>query len=175
VKIEVKVDPVEEAVHNGLLMERQHRVIHSEWVDWINKELGRDDLFCYFHEWTGNYVLAQWLVREPRVCVELEVLSAHPDRGGHMDLEWMRFRCVAVEEMKKRVRQKMAEAKRDRRRRQELRGVERKDKAKWLRGKGQRDLACIVESGGGAWVGDEEGGDSLAQTKEELHRMMKVI
>lgn len=76
-EIEMIYDPIEVAIGTGLEMGPQHQVCpDGEWVKAVKRITGRDDLFVYYHAWTGNFVLAQWVYTEEdngfRVCVNLK-------------------------------------------------------------------------------------------------------
>lgn len=174
--LEISFDPVAELVESGLLMGPEHEVLEDgEWISGLKRFLGRDDLFVYHHRWTGNFVLCQWLCHEPRACVELEIMHAPPDQGGGMDYKVLSHCVRPVAEVNREMRNRMKKIKQRKRDLQQQRGLERQDKARHLRRRGYAAEAAMLEHGGGPFVGEEEGGESLDMMKEDLARMIKVM
>lgn len=174
--MEITFDPVAELVESGLLMGPEHEVLDDgEWISGLKRFLGRDDLFVYHHRWTGNFVLCQWLTQEPRSCVELEVFSDPPDQGGGLSYQLIKNAVRPQHEVRREMRRRMKAIKDKKRELQEKRGLERKDKARHLYRRGYEAEAAQLEYGGGPFVGEEEGGESLDVMKEDLARMIKVM
>lgn len=74
-------DPVADMVGDTLRMDVRHQVLpDGEFIRWLRRISGYDNLFLYYHRDTMSYVLAQWVLRSPRYCVELDVWDTHPDR-----------------------------------------------------------------------------------------------
>jgi len=166
--IEMIYDPIEVAVGTGLLMDERHEICpESDYLRAVKRVTGRDDLFVYRHKEIGSFVLAQWVYTEEehgfRVCIELETMPKAPDRGGWVDLEYIKMRCSQesadnnMRAMKNRM--KNAKAAKEQARLDAL--EQRTDSANYQRRKGNRDIAASIESG--PYVGDSqsEGMDEL--------------
>lgn len=82
--IEILYDPKAEAIESGLLMDERHRVLpDGEFILWLRRISGHQDLFLYGHRESGAWVLAQWLSREPRACIEIDTFNQPPDWIHH--------------------------------------------------------------------------------------------
>jgi hypothetical protein len=174
--LEIVFDPVEEAVHSGLLMDESHELLpDSQWIRFARKVTGREDLFVYRHRLTEKFVLASWLFKEPRICLELEVMDLPPDRGGWVDTEFLCQRCRPAGELYKERFLRRKQEQRRKRYLQEQRGQERKEKAQYFKNKGKDEIAASVGKGGGPWMGEEEGGDHLLETKDRLMHLNRRV
>lgn len=165
--IEMVHDPRAHAAEVHLVMDHRHEVLpDGEWIRWARRVVGRDDLFVYRHSETGNYMLCNWLFREPDIANEIHKLPGHPDRGGHFDRKLLKAVCRPFDEL---VREIAAGIRRRRLERDtvkmESRG-EQKEAARHYRVRGKEQIAAGIMSGG--YVGEREGGESLAQMKETL-------
>ena len=117
---------------HGLRLEGQHRVLCLGWADFLNRELGRWDLFSYYHLFTGNYVLCQWLDKDIKICKELETSFKSFENGGWSNLDFMRARLRPQEEIvaemqsrqKKKASQEIYQRETDK--------EHKKDTVKWL-------------------------------------------
>lgn len=89
---------------------------NGDWVRWIERTFGQEDLFVYRHPTTRNYVLCQWLNRDRGICTELRAFMAPPDgwrigRPTRRELKGI-FRpaeLVAEEIMKRHAAEKQSE------------------------------------------------------------------
>lgn len=111
--MELTYDPVTDAVDSGLLMDWRHYVLpDGEFVRWIRKVSGHDDLFIYWHRVTGRFVLAQWLTRAPRSCTEIDTWDQHPDRIPREieDIHYWHLRLKTDRQVKRAMATKLAEA-----------------------------------------------------------------
>jgi hypothetical protein len=175
VSIEILFDPVEECVESGLLMDERHEVLpEGDWIRAVNRITGRSDLFVYRHAWTEKFVVAQWLSREPPVCLELETMDLPPDRGGWISLGYMEQRCISAVAMRRRVTDSLKRVSRDRRDLRMESAEEKRDVRGWLRRRRGEDAAAIMMDGPGRYVGQREGGERLEEAKDEVRRMVKV-
>ncbi len=170
--IEMIYDPIEVAVGTGLLMDERHEICpESDWLRAVKRTTGRDDLFVYRHKEVGTFVLAQWVYNEEdhgfRVCIELETMAKAPDRGGWIDLEYIKMRCSresAANNMRAmKNKMKNAKAAKEQARLDAL--EQRTDSANYQRRKGNKDIAASIESG--PYVGD-----SQSEGMEELKDML---
>ena len=146
-------DPVAEAAATGLLMDERHRIIpECEWLRAVKRVSGRDDLFIYHHQETSNFVLAAWIYEKgPHsfgICLELEVMDIPPDRGGWIGLEYMKERLAPVDNMAKRMKRKLREARDDRLRENEDLAGQRDDIATHYHRKGRPEIAASISSSG---------------------------
>ena len=58
-EIEILYDPKAEAIESGLLMDERHRVLpDGEFILWLRRISGHQDLFLYGHQESGAWVLA---------------------------------------------------------------------------------------------------------------------
>lgn len=161
---EVTMDPIEEAQAMGILMDpERHRILpDGEWVRWIKRWSGRDDVFMYRHLEAESFVLAVWVIRG-KVATELMTFDAPPDHflvplPSRQDLE-RRFRPAdeEVRQMKRDMRE-MAQARK--KSRQEA-AEARKDAARHLRRKGMDDAAAGMDAWR-PWTADDAGGEAWA-------------
>lgn len=165
--IEMIHDPRAHAMEVHLVMDDRHEVQpDGEWIRWARRVVGRDDLFVYRHKELGTYMLANWLFREPDVCNEIHKLPGHPDRGGHFDRKLLKAICRPFDELAREI----AAGIRERRRKEaEIKAESRQEQrevANHYRVRGQESIAAGIMSGG--YVGEREGGESLAALKEGL-------
>jgi len=172
-EIEMIYDPVEVAVGTGLAMDERHQVLpESQYLRAVKRVTGRDDLFVYRHTETCNFVLAQWVYTEEehgfRVCIELETMPKAPDRGGWIDLEYIKMRCGKesaannMRAMKNRMRN--AKAAKEQARLDAL--EQRTDAAKYQRKQGNDVIAASIESG--PYVGDSQASEGMEELKDML-------
>lgn len=174
--IEIVFDPLEEALANHLHMGERHQVLpDGEWIRAARRHTGRDSLFVYFHRETCKYVLADWVwppdTYTARVCIELEVMDLPPDQNGadRPSMEWLTTRCCHADEMHKRMKAKLVEA---RGLKQGLAAESQEQKAeaiKYLKKKGMDASARTLEQS--SYVGETEGGERLQHAVSELQNM----
>ena len=168
--IEMIYDPIEVAVGTGLLMDERHEICpDGEWIRAVRRETGRDDLFVYRHQWTNNFVLAQWVYNDKdhgfRVCIELETMPKAPDRGGWIDLKYIKRRCSpeSAENNSRAMKNRMknAAAAKEQARLDAL--EQRTDAAKYQRRKGNDVIAASIESGPYTGASQSEGTEELTE------------
>lgn len=170
--IEVTFDELTEHIENGLVMDARHEMLpDGEWIRAVRKACKRDDLYVYRHAWTGKFVLCQMLYWEPRVCVELETMEVPPDRGGWVDLEWLRIRCGNQNDYLDRIRDRLKKQK-DLKRELKAESMGERDEALDYWGKKKPQLAAGLAMS--PYVGEREGGESLERVKSELASMMRM-
>mgnify|MGYP003128840063 FL=1 len=169
-EIEMIYDPIEVAIGTGLEMGPQHQVCpDGEWVKAVKRITGRDDLFVYYHAWTGNFVLAQWVYTEEdngfRVCVELETMDKAPDRGGWLPLDYIKMRCSkeSAANNSRAMKQKMqrAAAEKEQMRLDAL--EQRTEAASYQRRKGNDIIAASIEAGPYTGAAQSEGTEHLTE------------
>ena len=68
---EILRDERAEAMGMGIKRGSDHELVHCEWAEYLNRRLGRKDLFAYKHQKTGNYVLAAWVFKDTEIFTEL--------------------------------------------------------------------------------------------------------
>ncbi len=169
--VEIGAEPLDDAVLNGLTMDERHLVLpDGEWIRAVRRRCEREDLFVYFHRETGKFVVAQWLSKEPRMCQELDTMDLPPDRGGWISLRMMELRCRPFYEHMRDIQDRIRFQRGQKRRHQVESALQKRDSAQYLRRHGKGEAADLLERGSG-YIGDEQGGDSLAEKKEDLQRM----
>lgn len=82
---------VDMSVHGTVFRAGFHEIINTDWVDSMNRNLGRQDLFVYRHPKAGTFVLAKWLIRPPEpgangLMSELKVLGKSPPGHGNLPI-----------------------------------------------------------------------------------------
>lgn len=90
-------DCVEQAARQGLLIDdRIHRVLpEGPWLRQVKRRTGLSNLFVYYHEIHGTYVVAGWAIPPGKygwgIALELESFEGHPDHleTGAPSIEWM--------------------------------------------------------------------------------------
>ena len=102
--IEIIYEPNED----GLRLRGEHRILPKGWADYLNRRLGRDDLFSYYHVFTKNYVLCQWLDKHKGICKELETSPKKFENGGWETFEYMKARLRPQEEVFEELQRKAA-------------------------------------------------------------------
>lgn len=170
--IEMIHDPRAHAAEVHLVMDERHEVLpDGEWIRWARRIVGRDDLFVYRHRELGTYMLCNWLFREPDICNEVHKLPGHPDRGGHFSEKLLKAICRPFDELAREIAQDIRERKQQELQlKAESRG-EQREVAEHYRVRGKEDIAAGIMSGG--YVGEREGGESLAEMKAELTKAAK--
>mgnify|MGYP003145346939 CR=1 FL=1 len=173
-KIEITYSPYEEAINTGLQMGEEHQVIpECEWLRHIKRETGRKDLFIYHHQITDKFVLAHWIfppweVTRP-VCLELETMDKHPDKGGWIPTRFIKYRCREVDQEEEHLKKRMkSEAEARDKERKRLEGVERKyAMVDHLKRKGMHDAALSLKNSKVHYS------DGETETAEDLNSMAK--
>jgi len=168
--IEMIYDPIEIAIGTGMAMDERHEVCpESEYLRAVKRVTGRDDLFVYRHKETENFVLAQWVYNDQdhgfRVCIELEVMEKAPDRGGWVDLEYIKRRCSpeAAASMARATRNRMKNAAAAKKQARLDALEQRTAAADWQRRKGNADIAANIESGPYVGSGQSEGVEEIKE------------
>lgn len=153
-------------------MDAEHRVMpDGDWIRYVRRRTNNPDYFVYHHQIHNTFVLAAWLDKENRVCMELHAMETPPDRGGWVDnkiLDLITMPHGKKMEMAARQRRE-SEARKTGERYDSV--MEKRDTGKWLRSKNMDLEAEMVE--GSRYVGDREGQESLARMKDELNSMSK--
>jgi hypothetical protein len=168
--IEIVHDPIEEAVESGLLMDKRHEVLpDGEWIRAARKWTGRENLFVYHHALTGGFVLAEWIYKDPRVCVELEVMGAPPDRGGWFDQQFMLARCQPLKAQIAGIKKTMQTASAQKEAARLEQAGKKKEVVEHYRRRGMPEVAASV----GASPYQSEG-EAYEKTCERLNRMVKL-
>jgi len=173
-EMEIVYDPIAAAVESGLLINENHELLpDGEWIRFARRVTKHPELFIYRHKLTGKFVLAGW-VYDPKewgigVATELHTMDIPPDRGGWMDTDWLIRRCRPFHEQAAAVRDRIKKAAsiKDSMRNDSL--EKRQETAAYYRRMGDIEMAAMIESG--PYVGDQQGGESLEQLKEELTSM----
>lgn len=165
--IEMIYDPVAEAHAEGLTIDAsRHRIMpDSDFILWARRHYKRPTLFEYHHLETDNIVLCDWLIRG-RVAQELEAYTY----GNRPDRAFLDMRIVLCQDSADSIRRKMRRAAEERQRIREESAEERKQTAKHLRNRNMVQEAARMESGQMPFTSKAEGGESLAQFKEDLLR-----
>ena len=130
-------------------------------------------MFVYYHHGTDKFVLADWVwppkTYSVRVCIELEVMDYPPDQNGsdRPSMNHLRMRCCHADEMHKRMRMKLVEARAMKRALKAESREQRDDAIKYLKNKGMDNSARTLEAS--AFTGEQEGGERLQETISELN------
>lgn len=168
--IEIIYDPVAEAHHEGLVLDAtRHRVMpDSEFVLWLRRHYKRPTLFEYHHLESDNIVLCDWLIRG-KVAQELEAYP-HDQRP---DRQFLDARIVLCGESANAIRRKMRMKAEKRQMERDEAMEERKHAANHLKFLGLEREAHAMATGRTNFMGTKEGGDDLAQAKEELANLAR--
>ena len=163
--IEIIYDPVAEAFGEGLeIHASRHRVMPAgDFILWARRIYDRPSLFEYHHLETDQVVLCDWLVRG-KVAQELTSY----DGGCRPTRSFMDARVVLCRESADSIRRMMKRKAEERQRLRDETTLQRLDQARHYRLKGMDEVARNLESGSSEYVGTEEGGEALAQSKEAL-------
>ncbi len=149
-KIEITRDPLAEDLESGLPMDQRHLVLPpGEFIIWLNRILGRKDLFLYYHRETRNFMLAQWIRRDPPICNEIDSWDAPPD-WIHDQIEGEHFwklRLRSTDEVMQEFKQQIAARKYEERAAKGESQDSREDVARWLRKTGKEDVARSILMG----------------------------
>ena len=160
---EILRDEREDALANGIKRNENHHIIHSDWAEWLNKRMGRKDLFVYRHRQTENFVLAAWMYRDTEIFTELETSPISFDRGGWKQWDYMRFRLRPKHEIIRDMRENRARR-------------ERLEKQKQENNREMRDAAVKYQKGKGAYMDPHSSYnyDPDSQLTESLIEMSKM-
>jgi len=174
--IEIVFDPVEEMLFNHLHMNENHEVLpDGEWIRSVRRRVDRDTLFVYYHHKTNKFVLADWCFPPNKysfkACIELEVFDIRPDANGsdRPSMETLELRCCYADEMHKRMRKKLMEARGLKASLKADSAEQRKEAYNWMKSKGMENACRTLECS--SFVGEAEGGERYAETVDELQRM----
>lgn len=158
-KIEVIYEQMDFALMGGMAMDERHVVQpDGEFIQWLNRTMGRTDLFIYHHQEHGTFVLAQWLNRDHRVCAELESWTAPPDwmQSQIPGEKYWKIRLVGADEgnarMKRQILNRHAEIKSAKADTQ----VQKASVSKYMRHHGMEDAAKLLDMGATPFVGSRE-------------------
>ena len=167
--IEITFDPTEDAVLTGSVLDENFKLMpDGDWIRHARRVVNRDDLVMCHHIQEGTFVLCQMVLDgDIKVVNELNAFEKAPDRGGWMSDEILTLQCrpdyIKIREIQKNRAAKKYEEKRLKNESE----LQRRDMLKHLKqngmDSGQADLAMAQQ-----YVGDEEGGDSLAEQRERL-------
>jgi len=165
--IEIIYDPVAEAHAEGLTIDAsRHRIMaDGDFILWARRHYKRPTLFEYHHLESDNIVLCDWLIRG-KVAQELEAYTY----GNRPDRAFLDMRIVLCQDSADAIRRKMRRAAEERQRLRDEATEERKQTAQHLRRRNMTAEAARMESGQTPFVSKAEGGDSLAQFKDDLLR-----
>ncbi len=175
-KFEVIFEPLDHIIAGGLLMDERHRVLpDGEFIHWLNKAMGRTDLFLYRHTETEMFVLAQWTSREPRVCIELDTWPVPPDwmQSQIEGEEFWKYRLVGAHEMVDRLHRQVREDAYEKRAAKQETGMQRQGAAKYLKKRGMEIESHLMEIGATPMAGAREAklhgtGDVAEELKTDL-------
>jgi hypothetical protein len=172
--LEIVYDPLEAAIGGGLAMGKDHEVLpDGEWIQFIRREVGRDDLFVYHHKITGKFVLAGWVYKPGEigvpVCTELDTMDLPPDRGGWLSLEYVKARVRPIEDQIKAVRGRMKEAQLAKKMMKSDDLTQKEEIMEYYRKKGDIEMMRMIDHS--PYSGETSGGEVHAEFKDELSRM----
>ncbi len=143
----------------------------GDWIRFVRRRTNNPDYFVYHHKIQDTFVLAAWLDKDLRICVELHAMDTPPDRGGWVDNKILDLITMPHEQkMERAARQRRESEARNKGKRYDS-VMEKRDTSKWLRSKNMAQEAGMVE--GSRYVGEREGEESLARMKDELNSMSK--
>ena len=167
--IEITYDPIEDAVLAGSVLDENFKLMpDGDWIRHARRVTNRDDLVMCHHLQNNTFVLCQMQFDgDIKVVNELSAFDKAPDRGGWMSDEILILQCrpdyIKIREIQEARRAKKSEEKRLKNESE----LQRRDLLKHLKQNGmdpgQADLAMSQQ-----YIGDEEGGDSLAEQRERL-------
>ena len=167
--IEITYDPVEDAVLAGSVLDDNFKLMpDGDWIRHARRVTNRDDLVMCHHLENNTFVLCQMQVDgDIKVVNELSAFEKAPDRGGWMSDQILIMQCrpdyIKIREIQEARRAKKAAEKRLKNESE----LQRRDMKKHLRmngmSAGEAQLAMAQQ-----YIGDEEGGDSLAEQRERL-------
>lgn len=163
--IEIVYDPVAEAFSEGLeIHASRHRVMPAgDFILWARRTYNRNSLFEYHHLETDEVVLCDWLVRG-KVAQEL---TSYPG-GCRPTRQFMDARVVLCRESAESMKRMLNKRAKERQRLRDETTLQRLDQARHYRHKGMDEVAKGLQLGSTEYVGTEEGGESLAKSKEDL-------
>ena len=146
--IEIMFDPIADAADSNLRIGENHEILpDSDWVLWVRRFTGVEDLFVYFHKVTFKFVLAKWMYHPERdgigIALELEAFD-YPPNWMPPSQEWVRGRIRSAqsiaESVKKGIRdQALTKKKRDRDNIEEKHRV-----ADWMKRQGNEESAHMI-------------------------------
>lgn len=149
-KIEIIRDPVEDILLSGLPLDERHEVlVPGEFVLWIRRIMGLEDLFVYHHRETGNFMLSQWMLQTPPVCTEVDCFDRPPDwmaneiEGEHF---W-KLRLKTCTESRDDIRKFLIDKRMEERAAKEESRESRNAAAKHYRRHGAEDAAHLLDIG----------------------------
>lgn len=151
-------------------------ILDCDWAEWLREELDEPRLFVYYHGWSQNTVLAYWVYDPegdesgPGLMVELDTFKGHPDHRcwKRPSISYVAARLAPQAEVVKKHKKELVEFKEFNRALRAETYEERLDAAKFLEKQGYYKEAVDMRLGATPFVGEREGGDMLAQTKERL-------
>lgn len=169
--IEMIYDPTAAAVGSGQAMGSEHEIMEDgEWIRFIKRLTGRDELFVYHHAFTGKFVLAAWVYKPGEigvpVCTELDTMDLPPDRGGWLSTDYIRARVRPMEEQVKAVRARIKEAEAAKKALRSDDLEQRNQVVEYYRKKGDIEMCNMIEHS--PYTGDATGGEAHAELKEDL-------
>jgi len=166
----VGTTPDDRMFASGLRRRACHKPIGSSpWIEWLQRETDTPELFVYFHEETGNYVLAAWL-REPDIFKEITTFQTPPNLSGWglPSLEKVQSQLVGVAEVARQVEENLRGYEYEERRKMGADHTRALEKARWFRKKGHDDCANMIEMAPHKYMGPEVGGERHAALTEEM-------
>ena len=171
---EIIYDPTEAAVGSGQAMGPEHEILEDgEWIKFIKRVTGRDDLFVYHHAFTGKFVFAGWVYRPGEigvpVCTELDTMDLPPDRGGWLSTEYVKARVRPIKEQIKTIRGRIKEAEAAKKALRSDDLEQRNQVVEYYRKKGDMEMCRMIEHS--PYTGDATGGEAQAELKEDLMGM----
>lgn len=163
--IEIIYDPVAEAFGEGLeIHASRHRIMaEGDFILWARRNYDRPTLFEYHHLETDQVVLCDWLVRG-KVAQELTSYEG----GCRPSRSFMDARVVLCRESADSMKRMLNKRAKERQRLRDETALQRLDQAKHYHRKGMDQVAQGLQNGSSEYVGTEEGGEALAQSKEHL-------
>ena len=170
--IEITYDPIEDAVLSGSDLDENFKLMpDGDWIRHARRVTNRDDLVMCHHLQNNTFVLCQMQIDgDIKVVNELSAFDKAPDRGGWMSDEILILQCRPDYIKIREIQQARAAKKANEKRLRSESELQRQDTQKHLRNQGMSavDASRAMTQTGNRFIGDEEGGESLAMQRERL-------
>jgi len=170
VDIEITYDPREYEVVNGAVLDDTfYRLPDGEWIRHARRVTGRDDLVICYHVYEDSFVLCQMRVdSDVKVVSELHAMPEPPDRGGWLPDQLLIMKCRPDYVKVREIRESRRAAKYKERFLKRESEEQRQSVIKHMKNQGMGAQEANWAMSTNRYVGDVEGGESLAEQRERL-------
>lgn len=148
--IEIVFDPVGHAAEYGMVLGEDHEILpDGEWIRWVRRFSGIEDLFVYRHKKTKKFVFSKWIYHPERdgigIVMELEAFDAPPDWFPPTQ-EWVRARLQPAQTISDSIKKGMRDKARAEHRHKRDQIEEKHRVADWMKRQGNEESAHMIRN-----------------------------